>query len=110
MGEGEEVQSGGGSEYNAGTHEKKERREEGGTSFTTLLSILYLQLLSPSIHPSTTMGFVCLVSSNPKLSFVIKKNPSSGMVMRKYVNLSISLQPLHPSYTLNHTNLIKSLP
>ena len=104
-----------GSEYNAGTHKKKERREEGAGplryhQYLSLLNILYLQLLSTSIHPFTTMGFVCLVSSNPKLSFVIKKNPSSGMVMRKYVNLSIPLQPLHPSYTLNHTNLIKSSP
>lgn len=31
------------------------------------------------------MGFIKLHSSNPKLSFVIKKNPNSGMVMRKYV-------------------------
>ena len=103
-----------GSEYNAGTHKKKERREEGAGPLryhqSLSLSILYLQLLSTSIHPFTTMGFVCLVSSNPKLSFVIKKNPSSGMVMRKYVNLSSSLQPLHPSYTLNHINLIKSPP
>lgn len=30
------------------------------------------------------MGFIKLVSSNPKLSFIIKKNPASGMVLRKY--------------------------